>query len=88
MTAKDITIQREWAAVSMILLGSIALAVLISVFGREATRAINDVRAEVKIHETLLLNARQDLKNNERALADVNLARQQLLGARRQESGK
>lgn len=73
--------QRELALACLILSATLSLAVLLSNFGAEP-RAIGEARGEVKEHRKLLAQEQTALAANQKALAEVEAARDALRRAR------
>ena len=73
--------QRELALACFILSATLSLAVLLSNFGSEP-REIGEARAAVDVHQKLLVQEKLALVANQKALGEVERARDELLRAR------
>jgi hypothetical protein len=71
MTASEMKMQRDQALACLILAVCITLAVFLSVFGRGEKLAIENARSAVSVHEALLRESAQALKQNQEALGAV-----------------
>jgi hypothetical protein len=74
MRRDEMRMQRDQALVCLILSGSIALATLLSVFGKLDRLAVESARKEVAIHEDLLRETSKAQIRSQEALDSVNAA--------------
>lgn len=74
MTQPEMRLQRDQALACLVLSVSAALAVFLSVFGKNDRLAAENVRKAVIQHEGLLRGSAAALLQNQRALAEVRAA--------------
>jgi hypothetical protein len=68
MSTSEMQLQRDQALACFILALCISLAVFLSVFGKQEALAIANARDAVAVHETLLRQSVEILKQNQAAL--------------------
>jgi hypothetical protein len=68
MTISEMQLQRDQALACFILAICISLAVFLSVYGKQEALAIANARDAVAVHETLLRQSAEILKQNQDAL--------------------
>jgi uncharacterized protein HemX len=74
MSTSDMQVQRDQALACFILALCIALAVFLSVFGKQEALNIRSARDAVAAHETLLRQSYEVLKQNQDSLSAVRAA--------------